>query len=100
MRTDWKLVLKKSVPDYDGFLTDYSWYVQGDHHVFILGDTDRYKPEDGDWDWECDSWVEAQEWFACYNEDDRTEEDELRARIEAEVDEMLSWMKIRNIQNK
>lgn len=98
MLTDWTLVLRKPVRDFDGAWTDYSWYVQGDHHVFVFGDSDLYRPEDEEWDWECDSWVEAQEWFADYRGEEYSEEDEFHHQIQAEVDEMLAWMNIRTIQ--
>lgn len=59
---------RKSVPDSDGFYTDYTWYydVMNDRHVFVFGDSDIYRPEDGNYDFECESEDEAQEWFDSY----------------------------------
>lgn len=71
---EWQEVASKTVEDSDGFLTDYVWYTDGDRHVFIFGDSDIYRPEDGEFDWEIDivkgreaeSDKEAQEWFDSY----------------------------------
>ena len=71
---EWEEVAAKSVEDSDGFLTDYVWYTNGDKHVFVFGDSDIYRPEDEDFDWEIDviegkeaeSYKEAQEWFDSY----------------------------------
>lgn len=77
--SEWIEMDSKSVRDSDGFLTDYTWYWRNnngeDQHVFVFGDSDLYGPEDGYFDWECDSLEEAQEWFENYvgpgdNEDD------------------------------
>ena len=73
-KSDWEEVASKNVFDSDGFLTDYVWYTDGDRHVFVFGDSDRYKPEDGDFDWEIDivegkeaeAYKEAQDWFNSY----------------------------------
>lgn len=63
---EWQLIDRKSVPDMDGFLTDYSLYTNGKQFVTVFGDSDIYGPEDGWWDWETDSRKEALEWFAYY----------------------------------
>ncbi len=71
----WEEVAAKTVEDSDGFLTDYVWYTNGDKHVFIFGDSDIYRPEDEDFDWEIDvvegkeaeAYKEAQDWFDSYN---------------------------------
>ena len=73
-QTEWEEVASKNVFDSDGFLTDYVWYTNGDKHVFVFGDSDIYKPEDGDFDWEIDivrgkeaeAYKEAQDWFNSY----------------------------------
>ena len=62
----WTLVQRKIVHDSDGFLTEYSWYYEGVQHVFVFGDSDIYRPEDEWFDWECESWDEATEWFDAY----------------------------------
>lgn len=65
--SDYEFVESKQVPDSNGFLTDYTWYRCADGtHVFVFGDNDIYKPEDGYFDWECDSEEEAREWFENY----------------------------------
>lgn len=63
----YEFIDSKSVPDSDGFLTDYTWYKTSDgRHVFVFGDSDIYRPEDEDFDWECQSDEEAREWFEDY----------------------------------
>ena len=59
----------KSVQDSDGFYTDYTMYhdIVEDRYVFVFGDSDLYRPESGDFDWECDSEKEAWEWFNDYS---------------------------------
>lgn len=72
---EWEEVASKAVEDSDGFMTDYVWYTNGDKHVFIFGDSDIYRPEDGYFDWEIDivegkeaeAYKEAQDWFNSYN---------------------------------
>ena len=72
---EWEEVASKAVEDSDGFLTDYVWYTDGNKHVFVFGDSDIYRPEDGDFDWEVDivegkeaeAYKEAQDWFDSYN---------------------------------
>lgn len=72
---EWEEVATKTVEDSDGFLTDYVWYTNGDKHVFIFGDSDICRPEDGYFDWEVDivegkeaeAYKEAQGWFNSYN---------------------------------
>ena len=70
----YEFVKSKSVIDMDGFNTDYTMYhdLETDTYVFVFGDSDIYGPEDGDFDWECDSLAEAEEWFDSYTgfEDD------------------------------
>lgn len=102
MMTTYLTVDSKSVPDSDGFMTDYTWYVRIrctadewyhwlksrsgynthsigdipdeyiDGYVFVFGDSDLYTPEDGEYDYECESYEEAAEWFEDYRgfEDD------------------------------
>lgn len=94
--TTYLTVDSKNVPDADGFLTDYTWYVRikctrdewyswlksrADHdvhtlgdipdeyidgYVFVFGDNELYDPSNGDFDYECDSYEEAREWFDDY----------------------------------
>lgn len=65
-------IASKSVMDSDGFLTEYTMYrdTASGQYVFVFGDRDYYRPEDGDFDWSCDSEAEAWEWFNSYGEDD------------------------------
>lgn len=71
---EWEEVSSKTVQDSDGFYTDYTWYTNGNKHVFVFGDSEVYRPEDGDYDWEieviegkeAEAYKEAQEWFNTY----------------------------------
>ena len=74
---DWELIRQKSVTDSDGFDTEYAWYTNADgtRHVFIFGDSDMYNPDNTEWDWECDTYEEAKEWFEGYNGLEEDEED-------------------------
>ena len=57
----------KSVPDSDGFTTEYTMYKDNNgKYVFVFGDRDIYKPEDGNFDWEAETEEEAREWFDNY----------------------------------
>ena len=62
----WKLVKSKSVLDSDGFMTDYTWYTNGDKHIFMFGDTDLYEPDEDYADWVAESEKEASDWFDNY----------------------------------
>lgn len=64
--SEWELIDRKNVEDSDGFITEYSWYQRGDEHVMVFGDSDLYRPEDGDYDAEFDSEERAREWFSSY----------------------------------
>lgn len=72
-------IASKSVPDSDGFYTDYTMYmnVNTGEYVFVFGDKDIYSPDDGNFDWECDTKEEAEEWFNSYNGFDESDEDDL-----------------------
>lgn len=61
-------IASKSVEDSDGFLTDYTMYrdTETGEYVFVLGDKDAYSPEDGNFDWSCDTEKEAWDWFNSY----------------------------------
>ncbi len=67
----------KSVKDMDGFNTDYTMYkdVVTGKYVFVFGDNDIYGPEDGYFDWECETEEEAEEWFNSYNGFDDSDDD-------------------------
>lgn len=72
-------IKSKTVYDYDGFTTEYTMYYDevNDRYVFVFGDSDFYNPNDGyeEFDWECDTEQEANEWFENYKgyEDDLDE---------------------------
>ena len=78
-----ELLKRKSVIDSDGFYTDYSMYYnkEDNTYVFVFGDSDLYRPEDGYFDYECESEEEANEWFDGYNgfedDDDEFVEDDM-----------------------
>jgi len=65
----YELIDKKSVMDSDGFYTDYCLYydVLNDRYVTVFGDSDIYRPEDEDFDMECETEAEAREWFDSYH---------------------------------
>lgn len=67
------LIKHKSIPDTDGFQTEYAWYKASDGtNVFVFGDMDVYKPEDGYFDHVEEDDNAAEEWFSNYQtfEDD------------------------------
>ena len=72
-------VKSKTVYDSDGWTTEYTMYYDevNDRYVFVFGDSDFYNPNDGyeEFDWECDTEREAEDWFNNYNgfEDDLNE---------------------------
>ena len=76
-------IASKQVPDSDGFMTDYTMYmnINTGEYVFVFGDKDVYTPEDGYFDWECETKEEAEEWFNSYK--GLTDEDD---------DDSLNWM--------
>ena len=63
----WTEVATKRVPDFDGFMTDYTWYTNGDFHIFMFGDKDLYEPDIDYADRSCDTEEEAREWFDDYH---------------------------------
>ena len=65
--SEFEVVEIKSVKDSDGFYNDYTWYKHPEYgNVFVFGDHDIYRPEDGNFDWETESDEEAEEWFENY----------------------------------
>lgn len=73
----WEEVDSKSVQDSDGFYTDYTMYFNPEtgEYVFVFGDKDLYRPEDGNWDWAVENEDEAWEWFNDYTGFEDDEED-------------------------
>lgn len=76
---DFECIDSKYVRDSDGFLTEYSMYYDkvNDQYVFVFGDSDLYRPEDSDYDYECDTLDEAREWFDSYKGFEDKDEDDL-----------------------
>lgn len=94
--SEYEFVDHKSVLDSDGFYTDYTMYkTPDDHFVFVFGDRDIYRPEDGDFDYECDSEKEAREWFDSYNGfDEEDEEDDWEDDFEDDDDSMTTALDV------
>lgn len=76
--TEWEMVERKSVQDYDGFWTDYAlWHNDiTDRWVCIFGDTDIYYPENAEYDAEFETEEEAREWFEDYSTEEYDDFDE------------------------
>lgn len=106
--SEWTEMDSKSVRDSDGFLTDYTWYWRNnngeDQHVFVFGDSDLYRPEDGYFDWECDSLEEAQEWFDSYvgpgDDDDDWMDESLKEDTSKEWKPNLNFKHIKDVLEK
>lgn len=77
----WKLVKSKEVLDSDGFLTEYTWYTNGDKHIFMFGDSEIYEPDEDYADWEAETDEEAAEWFDNYTGFDSEFEDEFEEDV-------------------
>ena len=77
-KEQWDLVNSKTVLDSDGFSTEYTWYTNGDKHIFMFGDSDIYEPDEDYADWVTESEQEATSWFNSYRgfDDDTEESDE------------------------
>ena len=90
---DWELLSKKSVPDSDGFLTEYSLYRSTDGSMFIcmFGDSDIYEPDPNYADYETDDEDTAWEWFNNYTGFADDEDDDI---FSAEEDFALDFDKL------
>lgn len=82
--SQWELVKSKSVMDSDGFMTDYSWYTNGEKHIFMFGDTDVYEPDEDYADWVAETEEEAASWFETY----KGFEDEDEVNLEFDDEEL------------
>lgn len=101
----------KSVPDSDGFTTDYTLYKDkvNNKYVCVFGDKDRYKPEDEDYDFETDYEDEAKEWFNEYKGFEEAEgtqvtdiakkEDYPHFKKGKKLNEMDTWVDPRSKEN-
>lgn len=73
---DWELKDTKEVDWMESVDSYNMWYSPSrDLYVFTLGDPD-FKPEEGYWDWEADSYETAVEWFDDWGNEDDWDEDE------------------------
>lgn len=81
-------IASKQVLDSDGFMTDYTMYrdTETGEYVFVFGDKDAYTPDQGDFDWSCDTEEEAWDWFNDYTGFESEYEDD---EYDYEDDEML-----------
>lgn len=67
---DWELQDTKEVDWMESVDSYNMWYSPSrDLYVFTLGDPD-FKPEEGYWDWEADSYETAVEWFDDWGNED------------------------------
>lgn len=82
---EWKQVATKSVRDADGFMTEYTWYTNGDLHIFMFGDSALVEPDETYADWTCETEQEAQEWFDSYSGFE--EEEDEPSFFETDLDE-------------
>lgn len=100
---EWEEMNSKLVRDSDGFLTDYTWYRNNKtgQNVFVFGDKDLYGPEDGYFDWECDTDMEGFEWFKNYvgpgDEEDWV--DESLKEDQDDVNESLSLDSMKKLED-
>lgn len=86
-------VASKQVMDSDGFMTDYTMYmnINTGEYVFVFGDKDVYSPDDGYFDWECETEAEARAWFDNYTgfSDDLDDMDESLDLTKDEIELLL-----------
>ena len=75
--TQWELVKSKEVLDSDGFMTEYTWYTNGDKHIFMFGDSDMYEPDEDYADWIAETEKEASDWFDSYRGFEDSEESDI-----------------------
>ena len=60
----WELIARRDIKDSDGFMTEYSLYGSNTGRIVtVYGDSDIYRPENGDIDEEFDNIKEAEEFF-------------------------------------
>lgn len=92
-----EIIATKQVREPDGFWTDYTWYRMPDGtHKFIYGDMDIYGPED-EADWECDSYMEAHEWFANYSslgDEESEDEENTLTHLFGDLEDMLDFLNL------
>lgn len=91
-------IKSKDVNDADGWRTEYTMYYDEveDRYVFVFGDSDIYNPNDGyeEFDYECDTEREANEWFDNYEGFEDLDEgliNEVQERPYVEVQVGMEW---------
>lgn len=90
---EWRPVATKSVRDFDGFMTEYTWYTDGENHIFMFGDTDFIEPSQEYADFWCDSERVAQEWFDSYTGFEEEDEDlEENVTLNESFDNLPQWI--------
>ena len=63
-KENWELIARRDIKDSDGFMTEYSLYGSNTGRIVtVYGDSDLYRPENGDIDEEFDTLQEAEEFF-------------------------------------
>ncbi len=89
---EWEEIDSKQVQDSDGFWTDYTWYSNGEKHIFMFGDKELYEPDEDYADWETEDEETAQIWFNTYEgftDDDEIEETEEEEVIDENLNESI-----------
>lgn len=74
----WKILKQKSVPDSDGFMTEYTLYeyldvpddVDGDIYICMFGDSDLYPPDINYADYSTSNKKDALDWFNNFGEEE------------------------------
>ena len=64
---EWTMVKTKHVYDSDGFLTDYTWYTDGNTHIMMFGDNEVYEPDIDYADYVTEDEEDASDWFDSYD---------------------------------
>lgn len=80
---------RKTVYDADGFMTDYTLYLdrKSDRYICIFGDQDFYRPGETTPDAEFEKREDAEEWFSVYDGVTESEEVEDEEELELNIDE-------------
>lgn len=74
----WKILKQKSVPDSDGFMTEYTLYeyldvpddVDGNIYICMFGDSDLYPPDINYADYSTSNKKDALDWFNNFGEEE------------------------------
>lgn len=105
MNKEWKLVKVKQVYDSDGFLTDYTWYTDGNTHIMMFGDNEIYEPDIDYADYVTEDEEEASDWFDFYETEDEEEtsdfyeiDENMKENLDEGLDEYVEIASL-NFQN-